>query len=361
MRNTLVGICTFLLMCQAYAQYDFGFQQEYFFGNLPSAQAEAMGRANASIGGSVASLYFNPAGIGRIEHQEIYLSTSAPFYVLRNSDYYFLGVARRINSKVVAAFSINQLAIGRTTFDVNINGLRYPLDKPSSTNIALTVAATPIDGLQVGINANLFNWKLFDEVSSSKKLHVDAGALYRLTLQESATKAQHLQFGLSVTNLSSSAITFASPMGDEASEVFPIIARGGVSYMTRTNITLPGAGTGPLAITLTTEYQNLLNSIYRTTFSLGAEALFWDAFAFRIGYITQNINDFGFTNNRDRFSDFTYGFGFQIPLEELTKGSLPFRLHWDYVSLKQPPFTFTGTRLPNMRSFSFRLVFSVPE
>ncbi len=358
MKKTLIGICTLLLLSQASAQYNFGFQQEYFFGNLPSAQAEAMGRAHTAIGGNVASLFWNPAGIGTIEHQEATFSTSAPFYALRNSDYYFLGIARRVHDKVVVALSVNQFAIGQTTFDVNINGARYPAEKPFTTNIALSAAAEPIEGLHVGVNVNGFIWKTFDDVTSAKSILIDAGALYRLQLNGAESKGQKLQLGLGVTNVSSASLTFASPLGDEATAEFPTTLRGGIAYIINTNISLPGAGEGPLALTFTTDYQNVLNSSYRNTFSLGTEALFWNVFALRMGYLTQNINNFGIAANRERLSDFTYGFGFRIPLEELTDGSLPFALHWDYVSLKQPPYTFSGPRLPSMRSFSFRVVFS---
>lgn len=358
MKNALFSISLLFLLGTASAQYQDRFQQEYFFGNLPSAQVEAMGRANAAVGGSLSSLYFNPAGIGLIEQQEVAFSTSAPFYVLRESDYYFAGYARRIRSNVVAAVSLNQLAIGPTSFDVNINGFSYPLDKPKSTNLALSVAVEPIEGLHVGINANLFSWKLFEDISATSTLHLDVGALYRMELNAPEGQSQRLQFGLSITNSTGASITYASPFGDESTSDFPVMARLGAAYLIGTDITLPGAGTGALDITLTGEYLNVLNSPFRTTFSLGAEARFWKVFALRMGFFNQNVDSQGFSANRDHLTDFTYGFGFQVPLPELTNGALPFALHLDYVSLKQPTYTFNGRRIPNMRTYGLRLVWT---
>lgn len=352
----------FLFMTHpVWAQYNFAFQQEYFFGNLPSARTEAMGRANTAIGGSVSSIFFNPAGIGNIGDQEVAFSTSAPFYVLRESDYYFAGYARRLPHNLVAAVSVNQMAVGPTTFEVDINGVDYPLDKPTSTNWALTLAAEPIEGLHVGVNANLFRWKLFDDVSVNNALHLDAGALYRLALPSKGDCQQHLQLGLSVDNFSNASITYTSPRGDESTSDFPTVARVGAAYLVNTEITLPGAGTGDLDLTLTAEYQNVLNSEYRTGFNLGAEAAFWKVFALRIGFLTQNMYDYGNSENRDRQTDFTYGFGFIVPLIELTDETLPFDLHFDYVSLKAPPATYSGRRLPNMRTYGFRLVWPLAE
>ena len=360
MKNFLFILCL-LISYPVCAQYQFRFQQEYFFGNLPNARTEAMGRANAALGGSVSSLFFNPAGIGNIEEQEVALSTSAPFYALRESDYYFAGYARRLPKKLVAAVSFNQLAIGPTNFSTNIGGTNYPVDKPTSTNLAFTLAAEPLAGLHVGVNANVFRMKYFDDVPRANTLQLDAGLLYRLALAEGENSRQHLQFGASVNNFSGASIDFAGPGGEEETNDLPTVARVGVAYLLATDITLPGAGTGDLDLTFTAEYQNVLNNDFRTGINIGAEAAFWKVFALRIGYLSHNIDDLGNPENEDRLADFTYGFGFIVPLVELTNETLPFNLHFDYVSLKAPSYNSGGARLPNMRTYGLRLVWPLAE
>ena len=71
----------------AFSQYVYNFQSEYFFGNLPNESSEAMGRAEVALGGSIGKTFLNPAATGTVNNQELHLSTSGPFYVLRNSNY----------------------------------------------------------------------------------------------------------------------------------------------------------------------------------------------------------------------------------------------------------------------------------
>ena len=67
---------------------------------LPNVRSEAMGHTNVASGNAVSSLFINPATLGRINDLEINVSTSAPYYVLRESDFYFLGAAYRFHPKV---------------------------------------------------------------------------------------------------------------------------------------------------------------------------------------------------------------------------------------------------------------------
>lgn len=343
------------------AQYTFGFQQEYFFGRLPSAQMEAMGRANVAVGGSLASSFFNPAGIGLIQGQEAAFSTSAPFYVLFESDYTYLGTARRFRSNMVGAISLNRFAIGPTTFDININGQRYPLDLSSSNNISLSYAIEPVKGLHIGTNVNTYLWKYIEEVPVTSAFHIDLGALYRKTLNESKNAASHLQLGASLTNATFGGISFASPLGDEDQAEFPSVLRVGAAFITEGPVDCQLLGLNNLRFTGTLEYQNVVNSDYRSGIRLGTETVIWEVLAVRLGYFTHSLYNLGNPDNRDQMRDLTFGFGLIIPFEQLLGERLPFNLHVDYTALKQPPTTFGGTRLDNMRTFSFRFVWDVGE
>lgn len=349
-----------LLLCLAplsmLAQYNYGFQQEYFFGRKPSAQIEAMARANTAIGGSVASLFFNPAGIGLVDHQQATFSTSAPFYFLRGSDYYFLGAARRFKDNMVGAISWNKYAIGPTTFDLTILGVRYPVDAPTSTNIALSYAIEPIEGLHIGTNVNTFMWKYLDEVPVTTAFHIDLGALYIIPLNEGPISYSRLQLGAAVTNVTFSGISFADPQGMKDASDFPSILRVGAAFMTEGPVDIPFLGLEKIGFTGTIEYQNVLNNGFRTGIRIGTETILWDALAVRLGYLSHSLRDGGLASNFSRMRDLTFGFGLIIPLPELSNGFVPFNLHIDYTALKQPPPTTIGGRLENMRTFSFRFV-----
>ncbi|HEY9114533.1 MAG TPA: hypothetical protein VIN10_07510 [Bacteroidales bacterium] len=365
-KNLLAALCFFSINTLS-AQYTSGFQQEYFYGNLPSAKVEAMGMADAAIGGSVASLFFNSAGLGGIEDQEIMLSTSAPFYILKNSNYFFSGYARRVIPRIVAAVSVNNFFIGETTFDVNIGDDRYPVTKGNSSNLALSVAGTPVKGLYLGLNFNFFRWRLFEDVSGSMVFNMDFGALYKLELKDIKKFNQHLQFGASVNNFTASKISWEAPDGNQATNKLPIIGRFAAAYFLGTDINIPKAGEGSLDFTFTTEYQNTFNSDYYSTFSLGLETVLYKVLAVRLGYFTQSHDNLGNEVNKSRIADFTYGFGAIVPLNSLTNEKVPLSLHFDYLSLKPPSvrnddYTKASVgRVPNMRTFTLRVVWVINE
>ena len=355
MKYILVTIL-FLIPEILLAQSNERFQQEYFFGRVPSIRSEAMGQADVAVGGSVSSIFYNPASIGSIENQEIVISTSAPFYVLRESDYYFLGYARRINSRITAAFSVNRFAVGETTFDVTIGGQSFPLDTPSTTNYALSVAGQVAEGLVAGVNINMFRWKLFDDVSSVSALPLDIGAVYTRPLSSDGSTKREVRAGIGITNVLQTELTYSSPTDITESNTIPSIARIGVAYFLKRDIEIPRAGTAPLELITTAEFQDVLTNKLRTGVRVGAEALLYDVLAFRMGMFSHSLDDGGFENNKSRLSDFTYGFGLVVPIVKFTDGGFPVNAHVDYMALEQPPYTKQGTRLPNMRGFSVRLV-----
>jgi len=365
MKLLFTGACL-LFVVSLNAQYIFGFQQEYFYGNLPSAKIEAMGKADAAIGGTVASSFFNAAGIGGIEKREAYISTSAPFYILKNSNYYYAGYAQRIIPRIVVGASVNNFAIGPTTFDVELDYDKYPVTKGLTSNLALSVAGTPLKGLYIGFNFNFFRWKLFTDVSAAATFNIDGGILYKLEIPDLGKFNNHAQFGVSVNNFTGSAIKWEAPDGKTATNDLPIIGRFAAAYMFGTDINLPSAGTGPLDFTFTLEYQNTFNNEFNTTFSVGLESVLYEVLAFRLGYFRQTKDDLGHPDvNYDHIRDFTYGFGAIVPLNKLTNDKVPLTVHLDYCSLKPPSTSDLSSkkasvgRLVNLRTFTLRVVWTL--
>ncbi|MEM7103204.1 MAG: hypothetical protein AAF502_08750 [Bacteroidota bacterium] len=359
MRSYLIGFLLLLTPLFASAQLVYGFQQEYFFGWLPSPKTDAMAKADVAVGGSVASMFRNPAGLGLIDRAEFTFSSGGPYYLLKKSDYYFIGGAWKFHKRFTGALTVNQLAIGPTTFDVTINGVRHPLDKPKTTNVALSVAGSPVKNLHIGMNFNLWRWKLFDDVSPGSTFHLDLGALYTISLDGNSTTPQRgIRLGAAVNNITSASVTYASPDGDEDNNELPTIGRYGVSYFNDRLVKLPGAGQGNLGVLLTLEIQNVFNSDFRTGFAIGSETEFYDVFAFRLGFYTLSQNDFGNDVNKDRISALTYGFGLIMPLEKMTNQKLPVNVHFDFTSLRQPRVSNSGNFIPNVRSFAFRVVWT---
>ncbi|GAB4419695.1 MAG: hypothetical protein OHK0039_32410 [Bacteroidia bacterium] len=333
------------------------FQQEHFFGPVPSPRSEAMASADVAIGGAATSVWYNPAGIGTVADWSADLTTAGPFYVLRASDYAFAGFARRLHPKLTAALSLNRLAVGPTSFQIDIDGQDFEMDAPTVNDLIATVAATPLPGLHLGVNAHFFTFRPFDDVRASRTFYADAGALYVRRLPDRS----ELRLGASLVNFTYADLTLRSPIGTEASNVFPVIGRAGVAYERSLALSVPGAGSQPLRMLLTAEYQDLLNSPYRTTLRFGSEWVLAEVLALRLGFFTQSANDFGIANNRSRVNDATYGFGIHIPVSRISGGKWPVHAQLDYYALESPPQIFSGSRQPNKRGFGLRIVADLPS
>lgn len=350
-----MGVCM-----TAHAQYTERFQEEFFFGHLNNAATESMGRADVAVGGKVFSMRFNPAGTGTIEQRELALSTSAPFYILTQSDYYYGGFAEKIGSKLCVSGSVQQFAVGPTTFTTDIGSERnLALDNPTSTKISVNGSYEVIEGLYVGVNVNQFRLKFFDEVGAYSSLYFDGGLLYRRSLNED--KKRYVQAGASLMNLNNATMTLESPTGQESDVNLPSIMRIGLAFHQKTPLTIKGAKPGSLELTCTVELEDVRQFDYRTMRKVGVEATLYDLLSVRCGHVAWNQNDFGFATNYSKISDFTYGFGVQIPSNTTNSLNLPFNVFVDFTSMKQPPYSDRGRRIPNMRSFSTRLVWNLTK
>ncbi|MEO0468923.1 MAG: hypothetical protein AAF206_04825 [Bacteroidota bacterium] len=347
-----------LLLCflpsLLWGQYQSGFQQEYFFGHFPNAQTDALGGTSVALGGNVFSAWTNPAGISQIDSRELNLSLSAPFFILRESDTYFLGYAQKLNETFSAGLSVHQFAMGPSTFDINFGSERYPVDAPKVTNVILSLAAEPIKGLHAGVNLNVFNWKYIDEIPITRAAFFDIGAVY-----EFAPNANHpdqqLQFGTSLTNTTFSRIQFDGPQGEVGDEAFPAIFRLGATYSGKGRIQLVGANEGALSWLVSVEYMDLLNNEFRTTIRGGTEVMLYDVLAIRLGAYRQSKDNLGNPINASRDQQITHGFGVKIPIRRIFKDRVPFDIMVDYTSLPHPKGIVT---IPNFRTFSFRMIWT---
>lgn len=334
-----------------YSQYIQGFQQEFFRGNLPDARAEALGRADVAIAERTSSTFMNPAAVCNLGKQQLHYSNSGPYIALSRSRYNAFGISRQLSNKLFAALQINRFNVGPTTFQVNIGPNRYELTKPISSNYALSVGYNILDSLSIAVNANLFNWKLFEEVSAGRTFHFDGGLLYRKAI----SKNQRIQVGASLTNFTQSTITYSAPDSTEDISPLPVNFRAGVAYYLETDQHLPGMKNGSIDYMISVQYQDIVNNEWLSGIHTGAEAVFHNMFALRLGYYSYDV--FNYNNptvNRSQISEWTYGFGVQLPLDELfpNEGAI---LKLDYTSLRPPSHTFRGRRLLNFRTFTINL------
>lgn len=353
------------LVASALAQdgaYGTNFQIEYFFGLAPHARNEALGRAGAALPSGTSSIFYNPATLGDVEEGNVTASHGAPFFILSSSDYGFVGASYRVMKPWVVAVSWHRFAIGQTTFEINLGGVRYPVDNPKVDNLTLTNAVELLPGLHLGVNVNAFTWHYLNDVPRAAAVHLDGGLYYDLALPDLPDGACHrVRAGVGVNNASLTRITFSDPAGTDYTEAFPVILRIGAVYEATVQIGVPGAGGGPLTVRGLVELQDVLNGAFDTALRAGAEAVLYDVVAVRVGGYTRTNDDLGNPVNRSRVSDFTYGFGLRAPIGALTEGRTPITVMLDYTALTPPIINESAPRMNNRRIFTLGVDWALPR
>lgn len=351
------GACTLFAQNR---QYNGEILREFFFERMASARAEAMGRADVAAGTGILSVFSNPAAIANDSALQIGANLAAPLYLLTNANYTFLGGSYRLSDRLVAGVSFRQLAIGESDFEFFVNGNFYPITKPRTTVATMTLAATPLKNLSVGASLNTLIWKYLDEEPRSFLPYFDLGARYLIeTGKGRSGMSEGITFGLGVTNSFFQRVEFGKDTF-RTKEVLPVMARLGAAYQWHRTISYPGIGEGAFDFLIQAEVQDILNHEFDSGFRLGGEVMLLDAIAFRLGYFTLGVDDLNNPQlNLSRVNDITFGGGLKIPLEKMSKGTIPASALLDITILKQPPYTVSGPRMPNFRNFSLTVQWDI--
>jgi hypothetical protein len=313
---------------------------ELFFGRHPSSRAEAMGRGYVTIDGDMDAFFYNPAGICNINFRNIKFTTASPYYGIDKARYYQFGLGYNFNNNIVIGLNINNMSYGEEYQVLNGQLTPYLL------NYTLTLATPLSNNLLFGTNINYFIERY--SLNTNKTMFFDVGSIYKHKLSTSFAAENELSFGASITNFSSSKITY-----DSSDMYLPVISRFGFSFYTSPKLAELMPDMKTLEILGQVEYQYLFNYDYRDGLHLGLETKFFEMFALRFGYYYENIDDGGYVENEDQLSDFTYGFGIDFPVYKFT--NIPIHLQIDYTSLKQVSYVANYDDWENFNSFSFKL------
>lgn len=336
------SIFCLIIPITSFGQYLPGFLPEFFFGRQPSARAEAMGKGYVSIDGDLATVHFNPAGIGSIKQLEINTSYTQPGYYLTQGYYTFYGVGYRVNKYL-------QFAVSQFHFDFGKTNAANAIKTPYREKKTLTISSQPIKNLLVGLNANYFVWQPGQD-NSANSLYFDFGVIKKFAV----FKKQHtLNIGASISNFNYANIK-ANLMGIDSKFDLPVITRYGASYQFKYGKIFFIDTVNIFKVLLQSEYQMLLNSKYRSGIKFGGELMILNLLAVRAGYYKEKVfNNNLPDDNNSEIKDFTYGLGLQIPLYKLTK--IPMNINFDYTSLPQVSYSRTRTNWDNFTTYSLRL------
>jgi hypothetical protein len=158
------------------------------------ARALGMGGGFVAIADDASALYWNPAGLARLESAEMLFMHAEQFGSVANHD--FIGFAQPLSTSGRAAsvgiglirFSVDDILVTRDAFqDLNQNGRRdegepilpdlFYMDSDTEYGLLLSYAREVSDDLALGGDAKLIRQGLLDNTSFG--LGLDLGALYR--------------------------------------------------------------------------------------------------------------------------------------------------------------------------------------
>jgi len=307
-----------------------------------------MGKGYVSISNDLSASFFNPAGIGNINGIELNNSYASPFYMLEDSYHLYNGIGCRLNKYI--QFSISRLQ-WVTNEEISVLGETV---SPKSSISTITLASEPLRGLFIGFNLNYFVWDLGPD-HMSKAPYFDFGAIKKFNVYKGEIFSHTISVGSSISNFSNSTVTMDFSNVDETVKL-PIISRFGANYHLGYNKQFLIRSLNTLEFLLQSEVQYLLNCEYHTAYKIGGELFFLDLLALRAGYFQEEIYNYGLPeNNYSLFSDFTFGFGIQIPFYKLTK--IPIRINFDYTSLPQVSYTegITEAELGKFSNYTIKI------
>ena len=341
----IVLLLSFVLANSIFAQQYNGFAHEIFFGRIPSAKLEAMGRIVTLNFDPYFVSQSNPANLVSTKGIAIFYANSSPFYLLNEATYNYAGVS--YNNPTIGAFAFNIMSFNYgITF--NQTGENDPTVigtfKPTREMYTLTYSNQIPDWFSFGINANLFS----DNIAGSETFNstfFELGLSKKVSFEcESAIK-HDVVFAAQIKNIFNQS---HSTIDQAQADLFPSIFRIGVSNLFEYTDADVFEKAYLFGFTIGFEYQDLLNSGKRTAYKVGGELSFIDIIFLRSGYysVTPTISE-------DELTDFTYGLGLKLDFEKYISDNFPLTILIDFVSLQQPSSVSVPINFDNFTTFNF--------
>ncbi len=330
-----IMMLVFLLAGSAVAQNYEESAVEIFFGRLASARTEAMGRIVTLDYDSYFVSNSNPANLINSSGVALFYSHSSPFYLAKDLNYHFAGATYNSNKYGAFGFNVAVIDYGMISYYTGANYPDLPLKYRGIRTIYTVTYANGINGLlNYGVSGNLF----VDGISPDKNYQstfFEIGISRSFTLINNSNINYNLIAATQIKNVFNQAMEYPSDYLSQK-EYFPSIFRFGMSNSIQYSDQSLYPKAYLVGFILGFEYQDLLNSQYRTAFKIGSELSLLDILFFRAGFY--NEKQVMYVNSKDKFESFTYGFGVKIKLEDFLPSLLPLTIQLDYVNMEPPSY-----------------------
>jgi hypothetical protein len=331
---SLILISSVLVNAQVYR----GDYQVFFDYERPDARSEAMGKTQVTLYGSPSSSLYNPASSSFSDGLNVEYTHLDQQHIeyINGAKYYTYGA------------SFNSKKYGAVAFDLHYYDQSNPMWSDWELyNYTLNYSYMPINDLSIGININYFRDNYMGTLTTA--CYWDLGLLRRISIN-TETSSQDIFIGASFLNVGNNQashtvdgfIDQASGLIDQRVELteelaLPSVLKVGVSYDYETKLQLSGFKI--FKIMASAEYSDMLNSGLYSYDKLGAEFTVLEALKLRLGYYKEKINGNSDNGNKENLSEFTYGFGVNVPVQKIFNTKYPVSLQFDYASLKAPSYS----------------------
>ncbi len=318
------------------------FASEIFFGRLPSAKTEAMGRILTLDLDQYFVSYSNPSNLVNSSGASIFYANSTPYYTLTEAVYNYAGFSYKHPTIGAFAFNYMRFSYGLTFYKTGELGPQATGSyEPGREIYTITYSYGIPDWFNVGVNANLF---VFAESENFTSTFFEAGLSRCFNLMKDSFISDELTLGTQLKNIFNQSF---SAIDAAQADAFPSIFRIGVSNAVEYTNTAMYEKDYLIGFTAGFEYQDLFNSRARTAYKAGGELSFLDIIFLRSGYYSERKY---FTEGN--LEDFTYGFGLKLDFQKYIANEFPLVIWIDYVSLEQPNYGQAPAGWDNFTAFS---------
>ncbi|MBU0475492.1 MAG: hypothetical protein KKF62_15190 [Bacteroidetes bacterium] len=309
-----------------------------FFGRHPSAKTESMGRILTLGYDNNFLTQSNPASLMSTEGISIFYSQSSRLYFFDDLNYYCGGVSYKKENIGAFAFNVQYIDLGEfTKTTINQYGpIEDGVFRVTDQLYTLTYSNTIYNWFSLGINVNLLNQTMGWE-NNPIGTFFEVGLLKSFNLIENTLIRDDVTIGTHLKNIFNQSITYKSDVSQD-SEVgyLPSIFRIGISNVVEYFDKKIYKHSHLIGLTTGFEYQNVLNSDYRTAYKFGGELSILDVVYLRFGYYHETLGVKSSYFDEILLEEFTYGFGFNLNLEHYLNNQFPMSIKIDYVNLPQP-------------------------
>ena len=328
----IITILNSLLLSQDLAVNEF-FDMLYV-DRQPSTKIESMGRCGVAVPDEIFSVFYNPALISTINGLTVSSSMVSPYSFWDDSKFSFIGIGYTFKKKLSFGFSVYNYT-SRTFAVTDTLGTFLGDLTPNGNDYKLTLSLSPHRAFSIGISGKYVLSNFLDNTDYFKVeegYDMNIGIHQIVAVIRNRNFRQRTSIGISFLNL------FSADIGDYN---LPRMMNTGVnfSFIPKIGTIIPQINT--VLLTFTGEYQKIWDSDYHTGMKFGSELLIVEMVSLRYGYYWEEV-----------IEEFTYGFGFSIPLYKFYKGKIPLNIKFDYANMKYPESDDRDMNYNNINSYA---------